>query len=142
MDKEVLFPLFTFLHKGEESNYYLCLWSNENSKTACGSWNGSFDDLLKHLSDCHKIKLKPGIDFCHSCEAVFENSTQAVEHYINHAIMYRDSGVIGEKKNFPKEEDDWFCPLLEKLREIRKELLKAMIFKENLYRGFSSNMIF
>ena len=128
---KVLFPLIALV---EKNYYYLCLWSDQCSKTVCMQRHGSFEDVVDHLKKTHQIKLKVGVDFCPTCKVIFENSTQAAEHYVTHAIEYESHSLSYESSTEPLNMKN-NQHLVEKLRAVRKVLLTTMIFKDTLWQN-------
>ena len=143
------FPIFGLIN-GETENY-MCLWllkkeietysnpeqseeENDNKveqeeeeevekveEVVCGVRLSSFELLLDHLDEEHKLTLRSGADFCKNCEVIFESALEGLEHYLTHAISLEGT----------RAQTHWEASIYENLKEIRFEILNFLLFGRN-----------
>ena len=95
-----------------ELHKHVCLWTlhREDAIETCSTKFASFENLLHHYSEVHGLILKPQIDFCQSCDTIFELYLEGVEHHVSNAICCEEKSW----KSFGDFEsrDIWFTTFL------------------------------
>ena len=100
--KNFSFPLFSLvLDEAEEGAQYMCL--HQEVKPAgqqfCGYLEESFDSMIQHLSMNHDCHLRKQIDYCKSCQTVFDSKFSAIIHGLTHILEYQEDQLLLEINN-------------------------------------------
>ena len=119
------FPVFE--NSSGEPHKCICLWAFHRGDTieTCSTKFVTFENLLCHYFEVHGLSLKPQIDFCQSCERIFDHYLEGVEHHVSHAICLEEKSWKSFREF--KSRDIWVHNLFEKLKEVRKELLEHLL---------------
>ena len=80
---------------------------------------------MSHYSEVDGLSLKPQMDFCQSCERIFEHYLEVAEQHVSHAVCLEEKSWKSFREF--KSRYIWVHNLFEKLKEVRKELLEHLL---------------
>ena len=113
----------------DKTPWHMCLWrKGPEDPLPCSIPCGDFDNFIFHVKNTHGKNLRPKIDYCRDCEVVFKNRTEAVNHYLEKAIMFEDHPLILEGDG----EQEGLASVFTQIKHIRNELLDQILFSEDL----------
>lgn len=126
MDSKI--PYFVHMKNASYGyDYFFCLFQSETVGPMCGTHLASFEEGLIHLEEKHDLKLQPRIDFCKTCECLFNSTVEGLEHYLSHVMDYKNLQVTGENV-MDQREKIWLVQFYEKMAQERKNIVNRLLF--------------
>ena len=110
--------------------WFMCLWKTAEDDV-CSFPCGDFENFLFHLREQHGISMKANVDFCRECEVIFKNKTEAVNHYLEKALLFENCSLTLTEDRF-KEMNDCLAYTFGQIKEIRKNVLDEILFTEEM----------
>ena len=87
--------------------------------------------------------LEKNVDFCLSCQIVFDGPLQGIHHYLSKALSFEDFEMANEN---PANKDVdlklWLGPIFDRSKTIRDGVMNKIIYQEMpLLEGFPDDML-
>ena len=134
--KNFSFPLFSAVidvDGYDEEAPYMCLHQVvKHTQPAltqfCGYLNKSFDSMIEHLAISHDCHLRKQIDYCKSCQAVFDSKYSAICHGLTHILEYQADQLLLETNN-ELTMNLLLAPVYDIIRQQREIVMNHQLFE-------------
>ena len=118
-------------------DFFLCLWKLENGvdneADFCTHECKDFNALIKHVTEDHKAPLRVNIDYCPTCQILFEGPLQGIHHYVTKALNYEDFEMVRQNKfwNDAEHHRMYFDVCIQRLKCLQDQIMDQLIYQAN-----------
>ena len=130
-----------------EYDFLMCMWKVKNplypEPDFCNHPSKDFSSLIQHLTEDHQAVLEKNVDFCPSCQIVFDGPLQGIHHYLSKALNFEDFEMANEN---PANKDVdlklWLGPIFDTIKTIRDGVMNKIIYQQMPpLEGFPDDML-
>ena len=115
--------------KIEEPEPIMCLWKKADTEAGypfCTHEAKDFETLIEHLIEVHDVTLTKNVNFCPSCQILFDSPLQGIHHYLSKALNYEDFEM---KRQDPNIKPGMVAPFLKRIHELSEDVMDKLIYQ-------------
>ena len=110
----------------------MCFWKMKRTLDTepdfCTHESKDFMSLIEHLRVDDNANVDKYVDYCLSCEIMFESPLQAIHHYLSKILNFEGFEMVREYQ--PIEDQLWMDSFFDHIKNICEEVMDRLIYQE------------